>query len=413
MQKLYDGTPYELMPELLRTPQAEAISYAVSESLKKILDYAKQTALYADIEEVSDEVLDAMAAELRTQYYDPKASRKECEEMVKKTVGWYMVGGTGAVLEEYLATLYSGGKVTEWYEYGGKPYYFKAIVLIPEETLIPVGDSAEIIQRINRYKNVRSWLEALEFHFLFEYLVKIQYEAAVRLHMEFYPRMNMKPILLDGTWKLDGKFRLNGYQTEIPADLYPVHLQFPMDVGFEGTVESGMEFTAFAPEKLEYGMKMKLDTEVEEMAAYRTIIAMFPIEASLGAVMEVSSAKLMASVMEKTDYKESVELDTEARETVAHSVMIEIFPMEARIGIATENNRVQFTTSALEKMEYDARVEFETKVEEKAEHSTKMAIRVSNTEEVMADAELYIGQKLNGSWKLNGKSKLIVERIRL
>ena len=364
MQKLYDGTPYELMPERLRTPQTEAISYAISEGLKKILNHAKQIALYADIEEVSDEVLDAMAAELRTQYYDPKASRKECEEMVKKTVGWYMVGGTGAVLEEYLATLYAGGKVTEWYEYGGKPYYFKAIVSIPEETLIPVGDSVEIIQRINRYKNVRSWLEALEFHFLFEYLVKIQYEAAIKLYMEFYPRMNMKPILLDGTWKLDGKFKLNGYQTEIPADLYPVHLQFPMDV-------------------------------------------------KLGETVEVSSVKLAASALEQTEYKESIKLNAEARETVAHSVTIKIFPMEAAGGIATENNCIQFTTSILEKLEYDTKMKLNTRVEEKAEYSTMMAIQAPNTVEVMFDAELYIGQKLNGGWKLNGNSKLMVERIRL
>ena len=69
MRELYEGAPYELMPEVLRTPENEAISYAVSEGLKKLLNYTKAISLYGDISQVSDEILDAMAAELRTQYY--------------------------------------------------------------------------------------------------------------------------------------------------------------------------------------------------------------------------------------------------------------------------------------------------------------------------------------------------------
>lgn len=275
MQRLYDGTPYELMPEILRTPQTEAISYAISEGLKQVLDYAKQTILYADLEVVSDEVLDAMAAELRTQYYDYNAPRKDREEMVRKTIGWYMLGGTGAVLEEYMETLYAGGKVTEWYEYGGEPYYFKAIVSMREETLLPVGASEEIIRRINRYKNVRSWLEALEFHFLFEYLVKVQYETAIRLYMEFYPRMNMKPLLLDGTWNLDGKLKLNGYQTEIPLDLYPVYLRYPMETRLTAIVEnSGIKIMVSASDNLQYKVVMTIGVDVKEDAEYPMVIAL-------------------------------------------------------------------------------------------------------------------------------------------
>lgn len=222
MRDLYNGTPYELMPEILRTPENEAISYAISEGLKKLLDDAKRISLYGEISQVPDEVLDAMAAESRTQYYDPGASRKIREDMVRQTFGWYMHGGTSSIISEYLATLYGGGEVEEWYDYGGEPYFFKAIVIVAEETVLPVGSSEEIIRRINGYKNVRSWLEALIFRISFEVQVPIEIEAGLRLFMEYYPRQNLVPLLLDGTWKLDGSRKLNGYRSDRKADFYPM-----------------------------------------------------------------------------------------------------------------------------------------------------------------------------------------------
>lgn len=274
MRGLYDGTPYELMPELLRTPENEAISYAVSEGLRLVLDYAKTISLYGDIERVSDAVLDAMALELRTQYYDPNASRKIREEMVGKTLGWYMTGGTNGTLEEYLATLYGGGKIEEWHSYGGDPYYFKAIVTVLEEMVIPVGGSQEIIRRINGYKNVRSWLEELVFQLLFQYQVPVEIDAGIHLYMEFYPRMNIAPLILDGAWKLDGGTRLSGYKTEIPLELYPVGVKFQAEIGnlvsyqqqtgilcsvdTQTVYQAGLEMTAQVDADLEYEAEVRL-----------------------------------------------------------------------------------------------------------------------------------------------------------
>lgn len=228
MRGLYDATPFDLLPEYLKDPEEEAVCYAVGEALKKLLDYMEGIALYGNLEKVSDEVLNSMALELRTQYYDTGAARKTREDMVKQTLSWYMRGGTNSTLEEYLATLYDGGHVEEWHEYGGKPYYFKSKVTVGENEVIEVGETEEIIRRIHAYKNVRSWLEALILQILFKVNVNIQYDLKNRLYMEFFPRQNLEPLLLDSTWVLDGIRKLNGYRSGSQVDFYPVKIKLFM-----------------------------------------------------------------------------------------------------------------------------------------------------------------------------------------
>ena len=271
MRDLYNGTPYELMPEILRTPESEAISYAISEGLKKLLDDAKRISLYGEISQVPDEVLDAMAAESRTQYYDPGASRKIREDMVRQTFGWYMHGGTSSIISEYLATLYGGGQVEEWYDYGGEPYFFKAIVIVAEETVLPAGSSKEIIRRINGYKNVRSWLEALIFRISFEVQIPIEIEAGLRLFIEYYPRQNLVPLLLDGTWKLNGGRKLNGYWSDRKADFYPMAVGVFAEADAEPDFQAGgMQIGISVEEEIICELRAAMEADAQEDLTYET-----------------------------------------------------------------------------------------------------------------------------------------------
>lgn len=267
MQELYEGTPYELMPEVLRTSENEAISYAISKGLKKLLNYTKAISLYGDISQVSDAVLDAMAAELRTQYYDASASRIVREGMVKQTLGWYMRGGTNATLSEYLTTLYGGGQIEEWFDYDGDPYYFKAVVNIAEDTVIPIGSTKEIIRKINGYKNVRSWLEALIFQILIEIQVSTEVDACVRLFMEFYPRQNLVPLRLDGSWKLDGDRKFNGYKSNSQVDFYPLGIRIPVEFAISMSVSvpsARIQSAVEVPGEYCNALRIEMETEEEE-----------------------------------------------------------------------------------------------------------------------------------------------------
>ena len=219
-----------VLPEHLEQVQTEALSAAVKEGLQKLQTYSRAASVYASIPELPDEVLNLLAVELRTQYYNPEARRDRREKMVEQTLAWYLRGGTGSVLTEYLGALYQGGRLEEWYHYDGNPYFFKAIVDLTLDDEIETGTGERITERIQAYKNVRSWLEELVFHIGVQVPVPIEYENKIRFFSEFYPRFNLAVLKLDGRWKLDGVRKLNGYDSSETLDFYPVAMSVSVPV---------------------------------------------------------------------------------------------------------------------------------------------------------------------------------------
>lgn len=225
-----DAELLSVLPENLSKPETQALSAAVKHGIQGLQRYARAAPLYAAIGELPEEVLNLLAVELRVQYYDPEAKRSIREGMVKQTVAWYLRGGTGSVLKEYLGTLYQGGTLQEWYTYGGKPYFFKAIVDLALSDVIEVGDGEKIVDRIYTYKNARSWLETLMFRIGAEYGVPVRYDNAICFRTQFHPRYNLAYLHLDGHWPLDASKLLNGYDSENLLDFYPVDFRVKLRV---------------------------------------------------------------------------------------------------------------------------------------------------------------------------------------
>lgn len=224
MIDFYDGELKDILPASLITPETVALSFAVGNALRRLQDFSKGTHLYADLGHVSEEVLDLLALEFNTQYYDRQLKREIKEGLVAQTLTWYMRAGTPPVLREFLATVLQGGELQEWYEYGGEPYYFKAVAVMGEEDQVPVGYGAEIRRRIGIYKNIRSWLESLAFALNTDFRVHVQYHSRLLIRGEFYARNNRSFLYLDGTWYLDNAYLLNGYQEAEALDFYPARL---------------------------------------------------------------------------------------------------------------------------------------------------------------------------------------------
>ncbi|WP_270547710.1 phage tail protein [Clostridium butyricum] len=63
-------------------------------------------------------------------------------ELVKKSIYLHMIKGTSKAVEEACTTVFGKTKLKEWFEYGGKPYFFGLDVDITEV-----------------YKNKRSWID--------------------------------------------------------------------------------------------------------------------------------------------------------------------------------------------------------------------------------------------------------------
>ena len=253
-----------VLPEHLEQVQTEALSAAVKKGLQKLQTYSRAASVYAAIPELPDEVLNLLAIELRTQYYDPEDRRERREKMVEQTLAWYLRGGTGSVLTEYLGALYQGGRLEEWYHYGGNPYFFKAMIDLDLDDEIETGTGDKIAERIRAYKNVRSWLEELAFHIGIQVLVPIEYENQIRFSSEFYPRFNLAVLKLDGRWKLDDGRKLNGYDSNETLDFYPVAMSVIVPVTVPVQTELSCRYQMTAMENVKAEAALNICTEAAE-----------------------------------------------------------------------------------------------------------------------------------------------------
>lgn len=161
MISLKDSNITDILPEVFAgEPETVALGYAIKRAMRRLLIYIERTRVYSLIDSADDAVLDMLAAELDTQYYDADLELEAKRRLVKGALVWHMTSGTPAAVEELVAAVFGEGEVTEWYEYGDDPYYFK---ITTNATM--TEDTSELFTvMINRVKNARSHLRAIEIH---------------------------------------------------------------------------------------------------------------------------------------------------------------------------------------------------------------------------------------------------------
>ena len=105
MIDFYHGEITDIMPYNLISPETKALSYAVSQAMKRLKDFSSACHMYGELSKVPEPVLDLMALELNTQYYDQTMPRKLKEQLLTQTTAWYMHAGTPEVIREFLGTV--------------------------------------------------------------------------------------------------------------------------------------------------------------------------------------------------------------------------------------------------------------------------------------------------------------------
>ena len=135
MIKLSGSRFTDIMPEnLAEQPEIQALAYAVGRQVEKLLAYADGARTYAAIYAVPEKVLDLLAVELRTPSYDENFSIKVKRTLIAESLLFYAQMGTPAAVNRIIETIFQAGHISEWWEYGGKPYHFKAYTTNPAIT---------------------------------------------------------------------------------------------------------------------------------------------------------------------------------------------------------------------------------------------------------------------------------------
>lgn len=155
-----DSEIKDILPISIRSGvKAQAISYAIKQQIQRILLYAKRARLYAAIDELPEEILDLLAVELRTQYYNQEYSADTKRRLVKNTLLWYTKAGTPAAVQELIEVIFGDGVVIDWYDYDGEPGYFK----VQTTNMSVSGDKQqEFLDLLDSIKRESAWLDAVE-----------------------------------------------------------------------------------------------------------------------------------------------------------------------------------------------------------------------------------------------------------
>ena len=157
MIDLYNSNIADILPAVLvDDARVKALGYAIQKAMQRLIGYCKNTSVYSAIDTAPEQVLDMLAVELNTQYYDDSQSIEVKRNLIKNTLVWYMKTGTPASVEEAVAAVFGNGEIEEWFDYGGEPYRFKVHTS-------NINSTDEMIQQlmdiINSMCNVRSHLD--------------------------------------------------------------------------------------------------------------------------------------------------------------------------------------------------------------------------------------------------------------
>jgi len=141
----------------------DATARAYNEMAERLGSLDTTVLLVYYIDHVPASTLPALADQFRVTPIEWRLAQSETEqrELIKCAIERRRTRGTPYAIERGLEILNLAGKVSEWFEYGGDPYYFKV-----EIDLLTRGmDEATqgyLEEMILAYKNRRSWLESIE-----------------------------------------------------------------------------------------------------------------------------------------------------------------------------------------------------------------------------------------------------------
>lgn len=120
------------------------------------------TDLSGGLKELEPYLLDLLAWQLHVESYDAGISLQAKREMIQSSLLLHRRNGTPWAVRHALETLLRvPATLKEWFNYGGKPYFFR-VRLDVSGVFVDVRWLQSAFQIVMDYKNVRSWLEWLE-----------------------------------------------------------------------------------------------------------------------------------------------------------------------------------------------------------------------------------------------------------
>lgn len=129
---LVEGLP----PDVAKEPWVQILDAVFRERRKKELEAAERLKIYTDIDRADEAVLDILAVQFRVDWYDTSYPIETKRRIIKTALKVRRYCGTGWAVQKALASIYPNVKISEWYDYGGRPGYWRMNVDITDDGVI-------------------------------------------------------------------------------------------------------------------------------------------------------------------------------------------------------------------------------------------------------------------------------------
>ncbi|MBP2655420.1 MAG: phage tail protein [Firmicutes bacterium] len=145
-------------PSIRYDSQVIAACSALESELQAVSCAVDNLLIVSNVSSQPEAVIDHLAWQWHVDFYDDTLDLATKRSLVQNAINWHRKKGTVAVVQEYVSTVLSNGIVSEWFDYGGEPYYFKVST---DEVISSLSIYEKLVDIINAVKNARSWLEGV------------------------------------------------------------------------------------------------------------------------------------------------------------------------------------------------------------------------------------------------------------
>ena len=146
MIKISDGEMLDLLPDYYRSdPDWIAFSYALKMAAKKLEQYQQKAMMYAALDRQPAEILDYMATEKRSMFYDENAGIDKKRSLIRESGMIYKKAGTPSVVQQVIEAAFGQSVIIEWYDLADADPGEFDVEIIADTTLTP-----EIVERFRK-----------------------------------------------------------------------------------------------------------------------------------------------------------------------------------------------------------------------------------------------------------------------
>jgi len=182
--RLEDVDLRRLLPQFMRDdPTSIALCEALTPLLRDLAAKAPRALLLPRLDELPEDILDILAAELLIYWYTPDAPAEVKRALIRTAYDVHAHMGTPHAVESVLRSIFTNGKVEEWWQYGGEPYHFRTTAIIQAEEAQSLPALRPTIETV---KNARSWLDTLDVLVLLAGGVKLYAELRAAVMRPIY-----------------------------------------------------------------------------------------------------------------------------------------------------------------------------------------------------------------------------------